>query len=147
MTSEFSLAIHALVVLSLRGGTVSSELLAKSICTNPARVRRVLAKLKKDGLVGTKEGAEGGYQLLESPDQVSLARVARCLDVQFVHTAWRSGEQDMDCLVASGMAAVLDDIYAELNGLCYGGVGRLTVADIEKRIHAKKSADHSPNLN
>lgn len=134
MTSEFSLAIHALVVLSLRGGTVSSELLAKSICTNPARVRRVLAKLKKAGLVETKEGVDGGYQLIVPPEQVSLAQVARGLDAQFVRTTWRSGEQDMDCLVASGMASVLDNLYAHLNALCYAGVEKLTVADIERQI-------------
>ena len=44
------------------GQTVASGLLAENICTNPSRVRRVLAKLKKAGLVQTKEGRQdGGY--------------------------------------------------------------------------------------
>lgn len=38
MTSEFNVAVHALVYLSHRGGTLSSEELAQNICTNAARV-------------------------------------------------------------------------------------------------------------
>ena len=67
MTSEFGMAVHALTFLNHKGEIVSSEALAKNICTNPARVRKVMAKLKKAGLVDTKEGLEGGYrfQLME----------------------------------------------------------------------------------
>lgn len=61
MTSEFGMAVHALTFLNHKGEIVSSEALAKNICTNPARVRKVMAKLKKAGLVDTKEGLEGGY--------------------------------------------------------------------------------------
>ena len=60
MTGEYAVAVHALVYLYHRGTTVSSEVLAKNICTNPARVRKVMAKLKRGGLVTTREGSEGG---------------------------------------------------------------------------------------
>ena len=42
MDSSFNLAVHALVCLSHSGRSLSSEALAKNICTNPTRVRRVL---------------------------------------------------------------------------------------------------------
>ena len=61
MNSDFSLAVHALVLLHRKGGVQSSEALAQNICTNPVRVRRVLAKLKRAGWVATREGSEGGY--------------------------------------------------------------------------------------
>ena len=41
MDSSFNLAVHALVCLSHSGRSLSSEVLAENICTNPARVRRV----------------------------------------------------------------------------------------------------------
>ena len=47
MDSSFNLAVHALVCLSHSGRSLSSEALAENICTNPTRVRRVLAGLKK----------------------------------------------------------------------------------------------------
>ena len=59
MDSSFNLAVHALVCLSHSGRSLSSEALAENICTNPTRVRRVLAGLKKAGMVETREGLDG----------------------------------------------------------------------------------------
>ena len=56
MTSEFTIAVHGLVYLHHKNTVLSSEELAENICTNPARVRKVMAKLKKKNLVETKEG-------------------------------------------------------------------------------------------
>ena len=54
MDSSFNLAVHALVCLSHSGRSLSSEALSENICTNPTRVRRVLAGLKKAGMVETR---------------------------------------------------------------------------------------------
>lgn len=135
MTGEFSLAIHALVFLSRhKGATQSSETLADNICTNPARVRKVLSGLKKAGLVSTKEGADGGYALVRSAGEITLRQVADAVEARFVSASWRSGDMDKDCLIASGMAGVMDGLYAELDGLCKARLDGLTVADIEGRI-------------
>ena len=56
MNSEFIIALHALAYLRHRNTNVSSEELAKSICTNPARIRKVMAKLKKSRIAGNKRG-------------------------------------------------------------------------------------------
>ena len=56
MNSEFIVAVHAMVFLHHKADTLSSETLAENVCTNPVRIRRVLAKLKKAGLVETREG-------------------------------------------------------------------------------------------
>ena len=56
MTSEFGMAVHALTFLNHKGEMVSSEVLAENICTNPARVRKVMAKLKRAGLVPPGKG-------------------------------------------------------------------------------------------
>ncbi len=73
MDSSFNLAIHALVCLSHSGRSLSSEALAENICTNPTRVRRVLAGLKKAGMVETREGLDGGYRLCRPCDAYSAA--------------------------------------------------------------------------
>lgn len=134
MTSEFAVAVHALVYLSHRGGSVSSEALAENICTNPARVRRVLSGLKKAGLVETKEGADGGYRFLRDPKEVTLGHIAQVLDVQFVGAAWRSGDSDMECLIASGMADIMDGFYADMDRRCHEYLQGITIADINQTI-------------
>ena len=47
MTGAFSLAVHALVYLNHKATTLSSEMLAENICTNPARIRKVMSQLKR----------------------------------------------------------------------------------------------------
>lgn len=138
MNSEFGVAVHALVYLNHKAGMVSSETLAQNICTNPARVRKIMAKLKKAGLVTTREGLEGGYLFQKEAKAVSLCDVARALDFDFVASGWRSGSADMPCLIASGMADILDGIYEELNSGCKKALSRITVADIDKKIFDRK---------
>ena len=43
MNSAFCVAVHALICLNRRQEQLSSEELARSICTNPARVRKIMA--------------------------------------------------------------------------------------------------------
>ena len=51
MTSEFAIAVHALVFLDRSNATIASEELADNVCTNPVCIRRVMGKLKKAGLI------------------------------------------------------------------------------------------------
>lgn len=55
MTSEFAIAVHALVFLDCSNATIASEELADNVCTNPVCIRKVMGKLKKAGLIETRE--------------------------------------------------------------------------------------------
>lgn len=134
MNGEFCVAVHALVFLNHKASTQSSEALAENICTHPARVRKVMARLKKAGLVETREGSEGGYRFILDPAAVSLRQIGEALDTRYVSAAWRSGDSDMDCLIASGMADIMDEICGQLNGLCGERLAGITVRDIDRRI-------------
>lgn len=134
MTSEFTIAVHALVYLNHKAQLLSSEALAKNICTNPARVRKIMAKLKKAGFVSTKEGAEGGYRMLKAPQELSLLAVADAVEAKFVTSSWHSGDTDMDCLVASGMAGIMDCLCADLDSICRERLEQIYLSDIDKMI-------------
>lgn len=134
MTSEFAIAVHGLVVLSHRKKVVSSDVLAENICTNPTRVRRVMSRLKKAKLVETKEGVEGGYQLAVAADQINLRTVADTLEISFVSASWKSGNPEMSCMISSGMAGVLDGLYADLDKRCREQMETVTIADLENKI-------------
>lgn len=138
MTSEFAIAVHALVYLNHRQETVSSETLASNVCTNPARVRKVMAKLKKAGIIRTKEGLEGGYHFEKDSSSVNLREICDALEVDFVSASWKSGDKDMNCMIASGMAAIMDDIYGDLDELCRKRLETITIATIEQKIFKDK---------
>lgn len=134
MTGVFALAVHALVYLNHKQTTLSSEELAVNICTNPAHVRKVMTMLKKGGLVSAREGGAGGYTFSLDPAAVTLRSIADATGARFVSAAWRSGDADMECLVASGMAAVMDGIYDDLDAKCRERLDCLTIADIDRKI-------------
>ena len=134
MTSEFAIAVHALVYLNHKNTILASDALAENVCTNPARVRKVMAKLKKAGIISTKEGLEGGYHFEKDSSCVNLRQVCDALEVDFVSASWKSGDKEMDCMIASGMAAIMDEIYADLDELCRKRLESITIASIEAKI-------------
>ena len=135
MNGDFTLAVHALAFLNHKKETVSSDMLADNICTHPARVRKVMALLKKAKLVETKEGRpSGGYMFTLDAEVITLNDVAKAVSAMFVSSDWRSGSMDKECLVASGMGEIMDGIYTELNTLCYNRLTKTTIADIDRQI-------------
>ena len=134
MTGEFTIAVHALVFLDHKQETLSSEELAANICTNPVRVRKVMARLKKYNLLDTKEGLRGGYRIARNPEDINLKQICDALQMDIVKTSWNSGNIDMPCLVASGMAGVMDGIYGNLNKIGKQYLESITIKDIEEQI-------------
>ena len=70
---KFPVAVHVLVALAyIRDRYVSSEILGKSVGTNPVVVRRMLPALKKAGLIKSQGGVYGGTQLARPPEEITL---------------------------------------------------------------------------
>lgn len=134
MTGEFGIAIHALVFLNRKQDIVCSDLLAKSVCTNPARVRKVLSKLKTAKLVGAKEGPEGGYFMVLSAKEITLDRVLDALHLELISCSYGGADTDVRCVVASGMADAMDNLRASLNNRCREHLKTVTIADIDREI-------------
>jgi Rrf2 family protein len=81
MNTQFAVAVHVLTYLAGqdRGRPVSSEELSRSTRTNPVYVRRVLGPLRDDGLVRSRPGAHGGWELATAAGEITLAQVWRLL--------------------------------------------------------------------
>lgn len=139
MNGEFNAAVHALVCLKHKGGLLSSDALAANICTNPARVRKIMSKLKAAKLVISKEGPEGGYLPVREAGEINLNQVAQAVGARLISPGWQSGDIDMNCLIASGMAALLDEIYGQMNDLCHQRLAQTTIADLETRIFGQSA--------
>lgn len=140
MTSEFTIAVHALVFLNHKAQVYSSEGLADNVCTNAARIRKVMAKLKKADLVKTKEGVDGGYLFHRDSREITLSMVAEALETPFVTVSWKSGDPHMSCMIASGMAGVMDELYSDLDRCCRERLSHVTIADLDHRIFGKDAA-------
>lgn len=141
MTAEFIVAVHAIEFLNHMQRALSSEEIAKNVCTNPARVRKVLHKLKNAGLVESKNGAEGGYAFTADAGQVTLLDIFNAVGDRFVKVSWRSGDAEMDCPIASGMAPIMDEVFSELDACCRAALGGMRIAQIDQRLFAPGGAE------
>ena len=81
MNTQFAVAVHVLTYLAGQqlGRPVSSEELSRSTRANPVYVRRVLGPLRDDGLVRSRPGAHGGWELATAAGKITLAQVWRLL--------------------------------------------------------------------
>ena len=80
MNTRFALAVHVLTMLAaLPRELQSSESMAASAGTNPVHVRRVLGRLREAGLVASRPGPGGGWQLLRAPGATTLRDVWRAV--------------------------------------------------------------------
>lgn len=68
--------MHILTLLhNFAGELLSSEFIAGSMNINPVVARKELSNLRKHGLVTSKEGKNGGFELAKAPDKITIAEV------------------------------------------------------------------------
>src|SRR5947209_18997691 len=79
--TQFAVAVHVLTYLAGAdaGRPVSSDELSMSTNVNPVHVRRVLGPLRNAGLVRSRPGVHGGWELAADPAGIPLAAVWRLL--------------------------------------------------------------------
>lgn len=80
--TQFAVAAHVLTYLGglAEAVTASSDELADSTGSNAVYVRRVLGPLREAGLVRSRPGARGGWELAQPPQAISLASVWRLIN-------------------------------------------------------------------
>ena len=127
--TQFALAVHMLTLLAASPEeTQSSELLASSASANPVHARRVLGQLRRAGLVTSRSGPSGGWQMRSSPEQTTLAEVWRAVQrdapVLGLHGA------SPDCPVGQRIQVALTDVDRRASEALDAELGRSTLADL-----------------
>jgi len=139
VNSEFTIAVHSLVLLAYRPDHMAtSDMIAHNVCTHPARVRKVMALLRKHGYVAAKEGTGGGFLLHCDPSQVTLAEMYRLTSMGSVKPGWCSGDVEQDCMIACNMAVVMDDIFAGAEKQLIEYFGQWTIRDVLERLRREQ---------
>jgi Rrf2 family protein len=121
--------VHVLALLSLQeGAPLSSEMIAGSVNTNPALIRRLLTMLAEAGLTTSQLGAGGGALLARAPGQISLLDVYRAVDDAQLFALHRE-EPNPACMVGRNIQAVLRGIVDEAQQAMEAALAQRTLAD------------------
>lgn len=114
--TQFAVASHVLLLLVAAGDrAVSSDEMAHSVQASPVYLRRVLGRLRVAGLVSSRPGPHGGWQLTRTPGQISYGDV------------WRAVHGDEPVLGLHGPAEACP-VGAEVGTLMAGIQDRITQA-------------------
>ncbi len=140
--SRLSMVLHALLHMADHEGPMSSEVLAKCMCTNPVVVRRTMGLLREAGLVRATRGAAGGWELAVPLEGVTLRQLHEALGEPTVFAIGHKNEAP-GCLVEQAVNAVMDDAFAAAEALLLERFAAVTLADLAKEFSARFAAHRS----
>lgn len=128
--TQFAVAVHVLTYLAGQpeDRPVSSEELSESTNVNPVYVRRVLGPLREAGLVRSRPGVRGGWELAVDACDVTLARVWRLLQGDDPVLGLHGPAPD--CTVGRGIQKTLTALDRAVAGAVTAELERFTVHDV-----------------
>jgi Rrf2 family protein len=129
------------------GGVLSSAAIARSVRTNPVVVRRVLADLRRAGLVETRRGARGGVALARPPTRITLGCVWEAVNDGEPLFAGHPVGPDPRCPTGQAVAGYLADLRGRAERQLMDSLHRVTLADlrrdITRRIPSQRGEKHA----
>jgi Rrf2 family protein len=127
-------AVQMLCVIAWRGGKgANSELLAKSLNTNPVVVRRILKTLENHGLVKVRSGRHGGVELLRSPADITLEDVYKAVEPDGALFALRE-RGNQRCPVNNAMIRTLPSLFGTADAAVDNVLRRTKIASLVEKI-------------
>lgn len=141
--SRLSGVLHALLHMAEHEGPVTSEILAKAMCTHPVVVRRVMAGLRDKGFVRSEKGHGGGWMLACDLAKISLRDIYEALGCPALLAIGNRSEAP-NCLVEQAVNAALGGAFDEAEALLLSRLGNVTLAELSADFHARLSRSPAP---
>lgn len=136
--TRLSDVLHVLLHLDNVKEPITSEILAKSMGTNPAVFRRTMAGLREAGYVSSGKGHGGGWMLARPLREITLLDVYSALGRPTLF-AIGSRTSHPDCLVQKKVNEVLADTMAQAETLFVQRFGEITLNLLAPKVRAQRS--------
>lgn len=137
-SSRFAVAVHILTLLASAEGPVPSSLIAGSVGTNPALIRRLVAQLAEAGFVTSQMGATGGATLARPADRITLLDVFRAVESS-VLIALPPNAPNPACEVGREITGVLERATERAQAAMEAELARQTIAGMLDEVeHAQR---------
>lgn len=138
MDTKFSVAVHILILISESPPPINSDQIAMSVGTNASYVRKILALLKKAGIVHGHQGISG-YSLLFAPKRLTLLQIYQAVMEQPKPHLLDIHQNPSDrCIVGQHIRTVLTGMFADVEDTFARSLSDKTladcIADIRKRM-------------
>jgi Rrf2 family protein len=145
-SSRFAVAIHTLVFLAARkneNDSVTSDMIAASVNTNPVVIRRILGTLREAQIVTSQLGSCGGWYLKRKPEAITLREVYRAMEDEPLF-ALPAKPANSHCEIGKYMGVVLNDFFRDAERAAEERLNKVTLAtvmdELGSRMHTKELA-------
>ena len=138
MDTKFSVAVHILILISESPPPINSDQMAGSVGTNASYIRKILALLKKAGIVDGHRGISS-YSLMLAPEQLTLLQIYQAvMEEPKIHLLDIHQNPSDQCIVGRYIRPVLTGMFADMEDTFARSLAGKTladcIADIRKRI-------------
>lgn len=115
ISGKFAITTHILTLLSkFPDEYLSSEFIAGSMNLHPVLVRKEIANLKKNNIVESKEGKNGGTKLLKPASNISLEDIFK-MTFETVTLGYSKNTPNPNCPVGKKINENLENLYDDIN--------------------------------
>lgn len=138
--SRLAIAVHISGMLSFGGCMpLTSEMIARSVGTNPVVVRRIIGLLTRAGIVSVRKGASGGATLAKSPDAITLAEIYEALGEKTVFEVPELGGEHR-CPIARIVRPLLSSVFRDAESAMTRRLGEVTLAQLIGQVKTRMDA-------
>jgi DNA-binding IscR family transcriptional regulator len=134
--SRLSGVLHVLLHMAEHEGPLTSEMLAKSLGTNPVVIRRIMAGLRDQGYVQSEKGHGGGWTLACDLSKVTLRDIYTALGSPSV-LAIGNRTETAGCLIEQAVNAALGSALHDAEALLLARFGEVTLAMLRADVHGR----------
>lgn len=129
MDTKFSVAVHALILISEAPAAINSDQMAASVGTNASYIRKILSLLKKAGIVDGHRGI-GGYSLTTAPEQITLLQIYQAvMEEPKIHLLDIHQNPSDQCIVGQHIRPVLTGLFTDAEDAFTRALAGKTLAD------------------
>lgn len=140
MNTRFAVAVHIVTYLACRrGAPATSDLVAESVGTHPALIRRLGAQLARAGIVQAQRGARGGATLARRAAEITLLDIYRAVDEDELELIRVHRTANPCCSVGMHMQAVLAERAGAIERALESELSRTTIADIVDAVEPARA--------
>lgn len=134
ISGKFAITLHILTLLSkFPDEYLSSDFLAGSMNLHPVLVRKEIANLKKNNIVESKEGKNGGTKLLIPAKDITLDMIFK-LTFEKVTLGFSKKDPNPNCPIGKQINQNLQLLYDAINDKISDQLHGITLTDFEEKF-------------
>lgn len=128
MDTRFSVAVHSLILIAESEAVLTSEQIAASAGVNPSYIRKVLASLRKAGIISAHRGIRG-FALSADKKSLSLFQIYRAVsdgDLSLFDIHQNPNDR---CIIGRNIKPILGDMFRDLENELSKKMQEITLED------------------